>query len=164
MSKLCKLLNMLAPLLLVLLVQPASAVNQRLYLTDGSYHVVREYQVLGDRVRFYSTERSAWEEIPLELIDLKKTRAVNQSVLDEQAKEQKLIDAEDAVERRLREEAYGIPAEPGVYLYEGEKLRAFPIAELEVVTDKKRAVLKAINPLPLTSGKNYVEIKGERSA
>lgn len=152
------------PLLLAGLAGVALAANQRLYLTDGSYHVVREYQVLSDRVRFYSVERSAWEEIPLDLIDLKKTRSVNQSVMDEQAKERKLIDAEDAVERRLRNEAQGIPLEPGVYLYEGGVLRTFPIAELEVVTDRKRAVLKAINPLPLTAGKNYVEVKGERSA
>lgn len=141
----------------------ALAANQRLYLTDGSYHLVREYQVVNDRVRFYSVERSAWEEIPLDLIDLKKTRSVNQSVEDEQRQERKMIDAEDAVERRLRAEAQGIPTEPGVYLYVDGKLRTFPIAELEVVTDRKRAILKAINPLPLTAGKNYVEVKGTRS-
>lgn len=156
-----------AACLLVLLAFAAGialAANQRLYLTDGSYHLVREYQVLPDRVRFYSVERSAWEEVPLDLIDLKKTRSVNQSAEEERKQEQKMIDAEDAVERRLRKEAQGIPAEPGVYLYEEGKLRTFPIAELEVVTDRKRAILKAINPLPLTAGKNYVEVKGLRSA
>ena len=35
----------------------------KLYLNDGDYHVVREYQVQGDRVRYYSTERGEWEEI-----------------------------------------------------------------------------------------------------
>ena len=45
----------------------------KLYLKDGSYHAVREYQVQGDRVRYYSTERGEWEEIPLELVDLSKT-------------------------------------------------------------------------------------------
>ncbi len=142
----------------------AFAANQRLYLTDGSYHLVREYRVLPDRVRFYSVERGAWEEIPLDLIDLKKTRSVNQSAEEERKQERKMIDAEDAVERRLRKEAQGIPTEPGVYLYEEGKLRTFPIAELDVLTDRKRAILKAINPLPLTAGKNYVEVKGVRSA
>lgn len=151
-------------LLLVCAVSVALAANQRLYLTDGSFHLVREYQVLKDRVRFYSVERSAWEEIPLDLIDLKKTRSVNQSVEDDQMRERKMIDAEDVVERRLRNEAQGIPPEAGVYLYEQGKLRTFPITELEVVTDRKRAILKAINPLPLTAGKNYVEVKGPRSA
>jgi len=45
----------------------------RLYLKDGSYHLVREYKVSGDRVRYYSVERSAWEEIPLGLVDIEKT-------------------------------------------------------------------------------------------
>ena len=36
----------------------------KLYLKDGDYHMVREYQVLDDRVRYFSTERGDWEEIP----------------------------------------------------------------------------------------------------
>ena len=50
------------------------AANTRLYLKDGGYQLVREYQVLEDRVRYYSTERADWEEIPLELVDLDKTK------------------------------------------------------------------------------------------
>jgi hypothetical protein len=139
------------------------AANQRLYLTDGSFHVVREYQVLSDRVRFYSVERSAWEEIPLDLIDLKKTRELNEAEQAEAAEEQQMIDAEEAVEQRLRKEARGIPAETGVYLYEEGKLRTFPMADLEVANDRKRSILKAINPLPMTAGRNFVEMKGLRS-
>jgi hypothetical protein len=67
MRKLCFVLLALALL--------AWAANVRLYLTDGSYHLVREYQVLSDRVRFYSVERGEWEEIPLEMVDLKRTKA-----------------------------------------------------------------------------------------
>ena len=36
----------------------------RLYMKDGTYHNVREYEKKGDRIRYYSTERSEWEEIP----------------------------------------------------------------------------------------------------
>src|SRR6266496_2879850 len=53
----------------------AWAANVKLYLKDGGYHVVREYQVQTDRVHFYSVERSQWEDIPLEMIDLKRTEA-----------------------------------------------------------------------------------------
>ncbi len=60
---------------LLLLGVAAVAANVRLYLKEGGYHVVREYQVQSDRVRFYSVERSDWEEIPLELVDLKRTEA-----------------------------------------------------------------------------------------
>ena len=46
----------------------------RLYLTDGTYQWAREYQVLQDRVRYYSSERDEWEEIPLTMIDLHRTQ------------------------------------------------------------------------------------------
>ena len=42
----------------------------RLYLKDGTYQSTSEYHVLTDRVRYMSTERGEWEEIPLELVDL----------------------------------------------------------------------------------------------
>ena len=45
----------------------------KLFLKDGDYHLVREYQVQGDRVRYFSTERGDWEEIPKDLVDLDKT-------------------------------------------------------------------------------------------
>jgi hypothetical protein len=35
--------------------------------------VVREYSVNGDTVKFYSIDRSDWEEVPASLVDLKKT-------------------------------------------------------------------------------------------
>src|SRR5581483_3786084 len=43
--------------------------GEKLVLTDGSFQVVREYRREGDRVRYFSLERSAWEEIPASLVD-----------------------------------------------------------------------------------------------
>ena len=43
-----------------------------LYLADGAEMSVREYEVVEDRVRYYSLERSQWEEIPLDLVDIAK--------------------------------------------------------------------------------------------
>ena len=62
-------------LALLILACAAWAANVKLYMKDGTYHVVREYQVQTDRVHFYSVERSDWEDIPLDLIDLKRTQS-----------------------------------------------------------------------------------------
>ena len=74
---------------LVILACAAWAANLKLYMKDGSYHIVREYQVLPDRVHFYSVERSDWEDVPLELVDVKRTQseaAERQDKLEEDAK------------------------------------------------------------------------------
>ena len=54
---------------------PGLAHNHRLILKDGSYQVVREYQVVGDRVRYMSMERGGdWEELPYDLVDWDATK------------------------------------------------------------------------------------------
>jgi len=38
-------------------------------LKDGNFQLVREYQRNGERVRYFSVERGAWEEIPSAMVD-----------------------------------------------------------------------------------------------
>ena len=45
-------------LFVLVLAFAAWGANVKLYLKDGGYQLVREYQVQSDRVRFYSVERS----------------------------------------------------------------------------------------------------------
>src|SRR5215831_7017036 len=81
-----------------------AAANLKLYTTDGEYQLVREYKVEGDRVSFYSVERSEWEEVPVSMVDLKRTAAeaaAKKEVLDKQAQE---LDDEAAAARAARAE------------------------------------------------------------
>src|SRR5271169_1699802 len=43
--------------------------GKKLILTDGTFQLAREYTVEGERVRYWSVERSQWEEIPSALVD-----------------------------------------------------------------------------------------------
>src|SRR6478609_8514312 len=68
----------------------------RLYLKDGTFQLAREYQVLEDRVRYLSAERGEWEEVPLELTDLPRTKKEAAERDEELKKETKEQDEEDA--------------------------------------------------------------------
>lgn len=136
----------------------------RLYLTDGTYQLAREYQVLQDRVRYYSTERSEWEEIPLDLVDLGRTRKEAQEFEQTVKAEAKAQSEEDAAERAARLQVERIPVEAGVYYIHGDKIEPVKVAESKVVNNKRRNILKAISPVPLVPGKGTVELDGETAA
>src|SRR3982751_1617391 len=102
-------------LALLMLVGAASAANMKLYLKDGSFHVVREYQVQTDRVHFYSVERSQWEDIPLDLVDLKRTESESAQRKAKLEEDSKAIAEEEKIERDMAKEVSRIPQDPGAY-------------------------------------------------
>lgn len=147
----------LLPLLLL-------ADNFRLYLKDGTWHQVTEYKAEADRIRYYSVERSEWEEIPASLVDLKKTEAERHVVIETAKKEAAADDAEEKFERDQARLLSLIPMNAGVYYLDGEKVQTLKQAESSIVSSKKRSVLKAMSPVPLVAGKATIEIEGEHSA
>jgi hypothetical protein len=73
-------------------------------------------------------------------------------------------DAENKAERAARKEVESVPADPGVYLIEDEKLTPLKVGESKVVTNKRRSVLKVISPVPLVNGKATLELDGPHSS
>lgn len=133
----------------------------RLYLKDGTYQLAREYQVLSDRVRYYSTERSQWEEVPLSLIDLDRTKkeiAQHDTELKDEAKEDA---AEDAAITAEAKAIRLVPPNPGAYYIHGDQFEPIKVAEQKIVGNKRREVLKILSPVPMITGKQTIEIDGD---
>jgi hypothetical protein len=143
---------------------PGMATNHRLILKDGTYQLVRRYEIVGDRVRYISLERGGdWEELPVDLVDWEATRkwerdhAASVEGASPAMKEAADIDKEEAAERdaqkaRMPEVAKGLelPDEDGVFAldtYEGtpELVELLP-TELNANTKTKHG-LSTLNPM-----------------
>lgn len=145
---------------------PGLAHNHRLILKDGSYQIVRKYEIAGDRVRYLSLERGEWEELPYNLVDWDATRKWEQhhtgpyEGADEASpgmKEAEELDKEEAAERdemkaRMPEVAKGLelPDQDGVFVldyYQGApELVELPASDLGM-NQKTRKGLATLNPL-----------------
>ena len=150
-------------LALAILACAAWAANLKLYMKDGSYHIVREYQVQPDRVHFYSVERSGWEDVPLDLVDLKRTRSEAAEREASLAEDAKVNAQEEKAERDLAKEKNRIPQDPGAYWLLGNQAQVMKLADSTIHTDKGRAVLKKLSPIPVFNGKATLEIGGAHS-
>ena len=155
---------------------PGMASNHRLILKDGTYQIVRKYEVVGDRVRYISIERSGeGEELPVDLVDWDATRKWErdhtvqpQEDVSPAMKEAETIDKEEAAEREelkasRPEVAKGLelPDEDGVFVldtYQGtpELVELLP-SELTANVKTKHG-LSTLNPLP--GQKAALELEG----
>ncbi|MDA1314415.1 MAG: hypothetical protein O2968_13835 [Acidobacteria bacterium] len=147
----------------LVLLTPLNGARIKLYLQGGGDLLVSEYAVDGDRVRYYSVERSAWEEIPADLVDLKRTqreyerKEADLSVRREQ--EQVLREAES----RARVELHQVPLEDGVYYVAGDAIVPVQQAELIIDNSKTATILRVLSPLP-TAEETTLKVDGPRSA
>ena len=145
--------------------------NIKLYMKDGSYELVSSYEVHGDRVRYYSLERSEWEEVPKTLVDFEATQRAEE---EEKAAHKKVLqDAKQLdEEKHEKEENQGyevapgvrLPQEEGIYSYDGLRVIRLIQSSAETMTDKKRAALMLALPGPLLKSRTLVILQGPKAA
>ena len=143
----------------------------KLYLKDGSYQLVQSYEVQGDRVRYYSVERSAWEEVPVAMVDFDATKRAGveeKAVHEKELKEARALDSE-----RFEKAAptgfeiapgFRLPDGDGVFAFDG--IRVIPLVQssADIVKDKKRFALALALPAPLLKNRDLVVLDGARAA
>jgi hypothetical protein len=147
--------------------------GKKLVLKDGTFQIVREYQVIGDRVRYYSVERSEWEEIPASMVDWPATRKADEKPSDRAEKAIALAHRVDLEEHpgNLDVDAGGTGLPPGVLLPSGDGMFVFngksvsPIETHLAKTslNKGRFLAKVLVPVPVVSTKYTVALDGKHS-
>ncbi|MBI4166424.1 MAG: hypothetical protein HY508_11885 [Acidobacteria bacterium] len=144
--------------------------GEQLCFKDGTCQPVKSYEVQGDRVRYYSLDRSAWEEVPAGLVDFEATKRAKleeESSHKEERDSARKLDHElfEKVENQGFEIAPGVrlPGDDGVFAYDGMRVIRLLQSSAEIVKDKKRAALTIAIPGPLLKSRAFVILQGERS-
>lgn len=161
--------------LLLAMVAPAQKQDtvHRLILKDGSYQLVTKYEVKGDRVHYYSSERESWEDLPSSLVDWPATEKYERGLTTE-APEAVQLDKElehenELAEAQLPQVAPGlrIPEDSGVFLLDNfqsqpQLLELHP-AEGDVDQQSKGNIFRdAITPI--AGLKAVIQIEGAHAA
>ena len=149
--------------LLLIGVLAVADTTKRLVLKDGSYQMVTQYEVKGDRVRYYSAERSQWEEVPNDLVDwdaTKKYEASHPSAAQQEAQEkaedeaeakQRAIDAKDAITPEVAPNLK-LPAAGGIFVLDeyGNASQLVALTQNNIQIDQhtgKNMLMRSISPV-----------------
>jgi hypothetical protein len=147
--------------------------GKKLVLKDGSFQLVRSYERKGERVRYYSQERGAWEEIPASLVDWDATsKAEAQTESESAALIKKIHTQEEAAKiETVMDVDASLPVAPGVFLPPGEGMFVIDghsVTKLDQIgsqikADKKTTLKQVLSPIPIVPGKHNVEIPGAKA-
>ncbi len=147
--------------------------GKKLVLRDGSFQLVRSYERKGERVRYYSVERGAWEEIPAAMVDWDATaRAEAEENAEDDAFAKKVHTQEEAqridtimdVDASLQiAPGVFLPPGEGMFVIDGKFVTALEQAGSQVRTDKKQFLKQVLSPIPIIPSKRNVEIPGSRA-
>jgi hypothetical protein len=152
--------------------EPGLPTGKKLMLKDGSFQLVREYELDGDRVRYFSIDQRDWEEIPAALVDWDATK---KSATDESARKAALIAKVHAAEVARRADAMDVDASieiapkvflpPGDGLFEFDGKAIYPLtqAEADMKFSKTQMLKQVLIPVPIVPTRHNISLRGARA-
>jgi hypothetical protein len=147
--------------------------GKKLILKDGTFQLVSKYQVIGDRVRYYSVERSDWEEIPASLVDWPATKKANAQPSEEVERAIAIahnLDLEKHPGRLDVGEGFGLPSGVlippgnGMFAFNGKKVLPLKTDLAKSSLDKGRFIASILVPVPVISKKYTIYLEGKHAA
>jgi hypothetical protein len=147
--------------------------GKKLVMKDGTFQIVSSYQTEGSRVRYFSVERSEWEEIPANLVDWPATK---QAEADAEKTDAALTNKLKANEAEAETAPVDVDASfevvPGVFLPPGEGFfildgqAVFPLKQSSASAklNKGHLVEQIAVPLPVIPSRVSVDLPGRRAS
>lgn len=143
--------------------------GKKLILKDGTFQLVREFQIESDRVRYWSIEDSQWEELPVSLVDWDKTKEVE---AEEAARDNELVTKLHKIDVARKAEPLDIDASlevaPGIFLppgeglfsFDGKVVKAMSQAETESKLNKGSVLKQVLIPVPIVPTRHTISVAG----
>jgi hypothetical protein len=151
---------------------PATPRGKKLVMKDGNFQIVSSYQVVGDRVRYFSVERSEWEEIPASLVDWPATKQAETEDQRADAALTNKIKASEAASTPPIEVDASFEVVPGVFLppgdgffiLDGRNILPLKQSAASAKLDKGHLVEQIAVPLPVIPSRSTVDLPGPHAS
>jgi hypothetical protein len=152
--------------------QGATVRGQKLFLKDGTFQLVREYKIDGDRVSYYSLDTHQWEEMPAALVDWDATK---KEAAQQQSRDAALVNSVAEREQQQHAEVLAVDAsiepapgvflapDPGLFAFDGKAIQSVTQADMQSSLNKGRAIAKVLVPVPIIPSRHNISIMGTRS-
>lgn len=146
--------------------------GKKLVMKDGSFQVVSTYELEGDRVRYFSVERSEWEEIPASMVDWPATKQAdalqanadaaltNKLKADEAQAKSESISVDASVE--LSPGVF-LPPGQGVFILDGHSVFSLRQSAASAKLAKGHLVEQIAVPIPVIPSRTSVDLLGKHA-
>jgi hypothetical protein len=151
---------------------PAIPRGKKLMLKDGTFQLVREYHIEGDRVRYYSIDQRDWDEIPESLVDWDATRKmemgeakknldlVAEARKTESMRNAELIDVDASIE--IAPKVF-LPAGAGLFEFDGKAIHPLASADPDIKYSMTQRVKQVLVPIPIVPTRHTVALDGDHA-
>jgi hypothetical protein len=151
---------------------PAMPRGKKLVLKDGSFQLVREYHVEGDRVRYYSIDQRDWDEIPESLVDWDATRKLEigeakrnldliaEARKTESARNAEPLDVDASIE--IAPKVF-LPSGVGLFEFDGKAIHPLSPADPDIKYSMTQRVKQVLVPIPIVPSRHTVSLDGDHA-
>jgi hypothetical protein len=153
-------------------VAPAMPRGKKLMLKDGTFQLVREYQVEGDRVRYYSIDQMGWEEMPESLVDWDATKKLGmeeakrnvdliaKARTTDAARHAEPLDVDASIE--IAPKVF-LPPGAGLFEFDGKAIYPLAAADPDIKFSMTQRLKQVLVPIPIVPSRHTVSLDGPRA-